>query len=36
VLIVEDVPSMCSLLMAILKSFGIKHISEAGDGAVAL
>jgi len=36
VLIVDDAPSMRSLLMAILKSFGIKNIYEAGDGAAAL
>lgn len=36
VLIVDDAPSMRSLLMAILKSFGIKYIYEAGDGAAAL
>jgi len=36
VLIVDDAPSMRSLLIAILKSFGIRHIYEAGDGAAAL
>jgi len=36
VLIVDDAPSMRSLLVAIVKSFGIKSISEAGDGAAAL
>jgi len=36
VLLVDDAPSMRSLLAAIIKSFGIKKISEAGDGAAAL
>ena len=36
ILIVDDAPSMRSLLVAIVKSFGIKNISEAGDGAAAL
>ena len=36
ILIVDDAPSMRSLLVAIVKNFGIKNISEAGDGAAAL
>jgi len=36
VLIVDDAPSIRSLLVAIVQSFGIKNISEAGDGAAAL
>ena len=36
ILIVDDASSMRSLLVAIVKSFGIKNISEAGDGAAAL
>ena len=36
VLIVDDAPSMRSLLLAILKSFGIKNVYEAGDGTAAL
>ena len=35
-LIVDDAPSMRSLLSAILKSFGITHIFEASDGKEAM
>jgi len=35
-LVVDDAPSMRSLLVAILKSFGITHIYEAADGNKAL
>ena len=36
VLVVDDAPSMRSLLVAILKSFGISNVYEANDGVAAL